>query len=509
MKSPASLVLVFAVGTRQLNPAVGTARLQCRAARRARRRDTQGVPVPALPLTFRCPSAPTDKQDSIDYSKLKVPSETARCNPSRTLSLRSLPSVAASLRCGLAHHSCVCDAGLLAQRACSFGPLPKSCSLLCFAEVRLQLPLRLCRSLRRRQGQRVVGGACCADHAALRTLTRLPCRPQKENAQSGHALSEPAVFFDLLALPRSLALDILARLPVDTRLRCIEVNRAWRALLADTSLWLCLDISRHGWFGSRGGVERFSVLLFHAAVAKAGGQLRSLNIQGHLVNEDIQSDLNLLPFSVLYSVVVANATTLVELRLLSLEFNELRMLCQSAPALTRLESDAYCDSLDKVYTLLLKQEPFSCLKLMTLIVLKTPELINDSAVSSFAQQLVDHGHTLTGLMLSEAPLNTAAAMGAIADAARTLHLSKLKLDRCRATPATVPALTRLVAAGRLDTLVISNGGVVLFEEGADTTRLFCDAVRDSSLIICDLNGVGQVQELAELAASMPIKVRIA
>ena len=48
----------------------------------------------------------------------------------------------------------------------------------------------------------------------------------------------PPVFLDLLALPRPLLLAIFALIPVDTRLRCIEVNRAWRALLADTTFCL-------------------------------------------------------------------------------------------------------------------------------------------------------------------------------------------------------------------------------------------------------------------------------
>ena len=81
------------------------------------------------------------------------------------------------------------------------------------------------------------------------------------------SLDAPPLFLDLLALPRPLALAIFALLPVDTRLRCSEVSRAWRALLADTSLWTRLDLC------STSGV-RFSEALFRAAVAKAGGQLR-------------------------------------------------------------------------------------------------------------------------------------------------------------------------------------------------------------------------------------------
>ena len=310
----------------------------------------------------------------------------------------------------------------------------------------------------------------------------------------------PAFFLDLLALPRSLALDILARLPVNTRLRCIEVNRAWRALLADTSLWKRLDV----------GGARFRVSLFRAAVAKAGGQLRCLDVAGHRVHNDVDNDDDdeeedsSLRFSVLQAVVVANATTLVELHLAKslLELDALRELCRSAPCLTLLRSDAWCNSVTEVNTLLLKQEPFSNLQLTQLYVSEAPELTDEVAVSSLAKQLVDHGHTLTELTFFGATLSTAAAMGAIVDAAVTLRLSDLSLYRCCATPATLLALSRLVAAGWLRFLSISNGGIVLFEEGAETTRHFCDAVRASLLAICHLNGMGQVRELDELAAGI-------
>ena len=85
----------------------------------------------------------------------------------------------------------------------------------------------------------------------------------------------PPVFLDLLALPRLLAFAIFALLLVDTRLRCCEVSRAWRALLADTSLWARVDLSEVQY-------QYFSMPLFRAAVAKAGGQLRALDITGQI-----------------------------------------------------------------------------------------------------------------------------------------------------------------------------------------------------------------------------------
>jgi hypothetical protein len=41
----------------------------------------------------------------------------------------------------------------------------------------------------------------------------------------------------LSALPRALVLHIFSLLPVDVRLRCAEVCKAWRDALAERSLW--------------------------------------------------------------------------------------------------------------------------------------------------------------------------------------------------------------------------------------------------------------------------------
>ena len=88
------------------------------------------------------------------------------------------------------------------------------------------------------------------------------------------SLDAPPPFLDLLALPRPLVLAIFALLPVDTRLRCSEVKRSWRALLADTTLFAFLDLS------SSSGLKYCSWPLLRAAAAKAGGQLRALDITG-------------------------------------------------------------------------------------------------------------------------------------------------------------------------------------------------------------------------------------
>ena len=57
----------------------------------------------------------------------------------------------------------------------------------------------------------------------------------------------------------------------------------------------------------------------------------------------------------------------------------------------------------------------------------------------------------------------------------------MKLIFCRVDPAALPELTRLIAAGWLRELQVINGGVHVFDEAHETTRLFVAAVRASAM----------------------------
>ena len=106
-------------------------------------------------------------------------------------------------------------------------------------------------------------------------------------------------------LPRCFVRAVFTLLPVDTRLRCSEVSRAWRALLDDTTLWACISLC------TSSGMARFSLPLLRAAVAKAGGQLRALDIRRPTFNFSLHEVL--LLNRLLLEIVVANAATLTEL----------------------------------------------------------------------------------------------------------------------------------------------------------------------------------------------------
>lgn len=101
------------------------------------------------------------------------------------------------------------------------------------------------------------------------------------------------------------------------------------------------------------------------------------------------------------------------------------------------------------------------------------------------------------LSLTHFPLDTARSAGLLADAAERMRLPSPSLLQCKATTASLPALTRLVAAGRLRKLVIFNSGVALFKEGDAATKAFCDAVRASKLTHLVVNNAGRAPSVAD------------
>jgi hypothetical protein len=77
-------------------------------------------------------------------------------------------------------------------------------------------------------------------------------------------------------LPAVALTLVLARLPVDTRLRCAEVCREWRAAVADPALWTRLDVS----FPGSGVSVRHTPALLAALLARAGGRAEHLDLSG-------------------------------------------------------------------------------------------------------------------------------------------------------------------------------------------------------------------------------------
>ena len=202
----------------------------------------------------------------------------------------------------------------------------------------------------------------------------------------------------IYSLPRPLLSTILLLQPVSTRLRCSEVSRAWRALLADTKLWERLKFSDEALIGTK----RFEAL-FNAAVAKAGGQLRELD-----VSSKFSFDPH-LTHAALMKAVVTNSHTLQRLRLCSgyeLEVVESSLttttpqlveLCDAVPGLQKLVAKVECSPAE-ARALLRREPPFGALNLCCVHVDFALD-DNEDAFLSCVDDLQVHGACLESLML--------------------------------------------------------------------------------------------------------------
>ena len=291
----------------------------------------------------------------------------------------------------------------------------------------------------------------------------------------------------LSPLPSWFVHAVFLLLPADQRLRCVEVSRAWRALLTDTSLWTRLDLSITS-------VERLNLPLLRAAVAKAGGKLRELDFTGQECIARAERGRASRLVRAVRDAIAANAATLVELRLETSHWFSpatLRQLLEGSPRLQRLEASMLVVNDDHRLTrsMLCAEPPYQALRLRRLFMAR----FSKSALDVINFWLDMRRHTsLEELVLYEAALDTAAVAGAVVDACSALRLRALFLFECRLGPRELSVLTRLIVAGSLRMLVLVNNGVTLFDEADESTRLFVAAVRASAMVSLQLIDVGPV-----------------
>ena len=126
--------------------------------------------------------------------------------------------------------------------------------------------------------------------------------------------------------------------------------------------------------------------------------------------------------------------------------------------------------------MLRNEPPFQALRMHTVIMKCLP---GNGGVVAFSSDLRCHS-SLEELDLHVAGLDTAAAMGAVADACVAIRLRRLELERCHIAPEALPELTRLVAAGAMRQLSLENRAEA-FVEAHESTRLFVAAVRASAM----------------------------
>ena len=255
------------------------------------------------------------------------------------------------------------------------------------------------------------------------------------------------------SLPRLLALDIFARLPADARLPLALVSPSWRALVAEPSLWACVDLSE----GS--GVTRASDALLLACSAKARGGMRSLNVCGRVWPAQMNTPENERPpltMDALKTTLRGNTHSLRHLRALCPPLGTgywkflnghtgtavLDDVFRAAPKLTRVEVDISVAEFDASF---LRNGVVSVRRLF---VNSRPEI--------FSAFLVNARRCLSLTELELQMRLGAPEIEALLDFALIKPLTALSLIDPGLTPAVMPSLTRLLSGGSLTTLDVWN-----------------------------------------------------
>jgi hypothetical protein len=184
--------------------------------------------------------------------------------------------------------------------------------------------------------------------------------------------------------------------------------------------------------------------LLRCASARAGGGLQSLDADVDDVSE-----------ASLPQVVAANGGALRELHMrtgrdTALGSAHAEGLARAAPALRVFTVDcAQCDDVDTARRMLRNEAPFGPLRMQTLCTALGEA--SEADMVAFAADVAAHA-SLTELSLSYAPLDTPAALDAVVGAALAHPLRCVRLNDCALSPASAPALARLLSSDTLTTL---------------------------------------------------------
>jgi hypothetical protein len=310
----------------------------------------------------------------------------------------------------------------------------------------------------------------------------------------------PAAFRDpVTGLPSDLTTLIFLLVPVDTRLRSIEVSPAWRAFLCEKSLWHVCDLS------DSSGVARRTPAMLRAASECAQGTLRVLDLSGWPFGDDQQANpfyeevegedgAFIVSLKYLMPILTSNSSSLSELRAggsVQLEVDVIEGILAAAPHLRLLECDTslYHEEARGPKPRLLEataNDPnFAPLRLLRLEIYAEDEQ-PPLDVQALAVWAAKHA-SLLSLSLSFVPLDSVPTLGAVVDLAIS-QLQSLSLSACGLSPASLPALTRmLMTSNALLSLHLSISRLPLLT-GADVPA-FCAALRSSRLVELSLNSM--------------------
>lgn len=268
------------------------------------------------------------------------------------------------------------------------------------------------------------------------------------------------------SLPTALLVEILALVPVKTRLRCREVARAWRDALAERRAWASIDFSDMQ-------PERITKRLVEATVARAGGALDALNV----------FNCSDMLRSVVLSITAAHAGTLRELWLFQNGFLSwepfLTDLLRAAPALREVHAFPSLSRFSaKVAQKLLGGDlRYKTLRWQSMLVGSTYLTYSEPASDWVA--LFDAVAAHATLRALDTVLPPPHALPALVDAAT--RLTRLTLHACRPTPGAGTQLARLLRSSKLTTLEIV--GDVLELEDLRGAKEFALALGECSSLL--------------------------
>jgi hypothetical protein len=298
--------------------------------------------------------------------------------------------------------------------------------------------------------------------------------PQISAHATGADEAPPAT--TIASLPRALLARVLARVPVDTRLRCCEVSVGWNDFLAtERSLWTALDLSL--------GCDVTHTLtnaLLRAVACKAGGVVRSLDVSHREIS-----------FAALLEAVTFNAGSLQELRLEcrfdenwcfdDVTWSQVQALLRAAPRLQRLFTNVSC-SLDEAPHVLANERASQPLRILKLSVTSPREDNGDDAAArAFAASLAAYASPLPEVRLHGVQLSTPGVLDAVVDGALVTRLVRVQFFDSALSPASAPSLARLLrGGGALLSFVVDDyePGVQLLD--ARAAALLSDALRTNT-----------------------------
>jgi hypothetical protein len=171
-------------------------------------------------------------------------------------------------------------------------------------------------------------------------------------------------------------------------------------------------------------------------------------------------------------------------------------LLRSAPLLRVLHADVYCGAGQEATRLLRNKAPFGPLRVRRLYALcrglTSAQL--EAAVMALAAGIAVHD-TLSSLRMLGAPLNVRVSLDAVVDAVLLRRVRSVQLNACCLSPASAPALARLLRGSILAELHIWNDGRQLLD--APAAALLADALRaNSTLKILTLEGINMWRDAA-------------